>query len=463
MGGPQATEHDNRITEHDQPGPRLDEAWQAGKLRSDARKAQEQQEVAAAVAAELNLVLRGKPYSRSVLHYATGYYAECRDVLLAHEGKQDRRQAWQTWLEGYKDRPDFQTVWAVGKSITDARDAHRQAVREAAALKKAQQAQARLKAFFDKVPAATDEAGPILPKSDPQVFITTLKTYHAAGQSTEWVHFCPMTRAKSDPAGLAKLARRYSQQLLWEQTEGGRKLYQLTLSDEDWQRQTAAWRQQKRRTGQDVAWQAYHMEGQVTVIHDSQKTAGDPLDTDQTRLYSLVHSLLSDIPEGKKARTSDGFGGDYEGSRGDGRARRAKRQGQAGWWELIGQYVTEGPGLRQAAALLDVKLSPKLRGSVQMDHEDALLALLESGFAMTPRKKHKDALSVFDVILPQKDPPEGKMSRLTYIGEDPNTCTLSVTEDPIDEGWPYSQAGASVQIEQKQPQPIYLWGEGAIW
>lgn len=458
MGG-RPTEDHNRIATDSQGGPRLDDAWQSSKQRQATKQAKQQQEVAAAVAAEINLVLRGKPYSRSVLHYATGYYAECRDVLLAYEDPKARKAAWLTWLEGYKDNSDFQTVWAVAKTVTDARDAHRQRVREAAVLRKAQQAQARGRAFFDKVTAAADEDLPVLPKSDPQVFLTTLKTYHTAAQSAEWVYFCPMTRARSDPAGLAKLARRYSQQLTWEQTEGGKTLWLLDLSDEDWTRQTAAWRQKKKRTGQDVAWQAYRTEdGRVMVIQDA--IAADPLTADPQEVYSLVHRLLSQVPADKKVRTSAGFGGPYEGSRGDGRARHDKRQGKDGQWELIGQYVTEGPGLRKAAALLDVKLSDKLRGNVQLDHEDALLTLLEAGYTLTPRKSHAAALSVFDVILSQEDLPEGKMSHLTYIGEDNNTCTLNVTEDLIDEVWPYSQAPLP---DVQQPQPIYLAGEGDTW
>lgn len=438
----------------------LDYAWQSAKKRTAADRAKAQQDVAAAVAAELNLVLRGKPYSRSVLHYATGHYADLRDVLLAHEGRADRRQAWQAWLEGYRDGPDFQTVWAVAKTVTDARDAHRQSVREAAVLKKAQQDVARAGAFFQQAKktaaAGPDEDWPDLPKPDPQVFLTTLKTRHEGGRSDEYVYFCPMTRGKSDPAGLAKLARRYAKQCEWEQTEGGRSLFQIVLTDEDWKRQAAAWRQQKKRTGQTVAWQAYRTEGgRVTVFHDSLTAGGAPVAADPKTLYSLIHALLTDAPDGKKTRTSEGFGGAYEGSRGDGRARHAKRQGQAGQWELVGQFVTEGRGLRQAAALLKVDLNSKLRGRAQVDHEDALLALLEAGYTMTPRKAHAAALSVFDVLLASEDPP---MSHLTYIEDLQEDCTLSVTEDPIDEDWPVPSGKSD-----PQPQPIYLWGEGDTW
>ena len=145
MGG-KSPEDDSSIVA-DPAGPRLasplDLAWQRAGQRQAAAKDQQQQDVAAAVAAELNLVLRGKPYSPSVLRYATGHYAAARDVLLAHEDKRARRQAWQTWLEGYRETEDFQTVWALAKSITDSTDAHRQAVREAALLRQAQQAKAR--------------------------------------------------------------------------------------------------------------------------------------------------------------------------------------------------------------------------------------------------------------------------------------------------------------------------------
>ena len=104
-----------------------------------------------------------------------------------------------------------------------------------------------------------------------------------------------------------------------------------------------------------------------------------------------------------------------------------------------------------------MELSHKLRGSVQLDHEDALLALLEAGLTMKPRKVHKDTLSVFDVILGSQDP---QMSHLTYI-EDPSSedCTVSVTEDPIDEAWPALPAQPSLLEDLPQPAPIYLWGQ----
>lgn len=479
MGG-KSPEDDSSIAE-DPAGPRLasplDLAWQQAGQRQGAAKAQQQQDVAAAVAAELNLVLRGKPYSPSVLRYATGHYAAARDVLLAHEDKRARRQAWQTWLEGYRETEDFQTVWAVAKSITDSRDAHRQAVREAALLRQAQQAKARGRAFFQKAqqrPAGLglDEGDdlPTIPRPDPQVFLTTLKTFHEGGRADEYVYLAPMTRSRSDPAGLAKSARRYAKQLEWEQTEGGRKLYQIVLSDEDWKRQAAAWRQQKKRTGQDVAWQVYRDPdgGRVTVFHDSPAAGGAVIAADPAALYGLVHGLLSQMiteGSGSRVRTSAGFGGDFQGSRGDGKARQAKRQGRAGQWELVGQFVTEGPGIQKAAALLGLELGNKLRGRAQVSHEDALLGLLEGGFTMRPRKAHAAALSVFDVLLPQARPDEGlteaaagDMSHLVYMGLGSSSCTVSVTEDPIDEGWP-----APTAQPDGRPRPVYLWGDGPTW
>ena len=166
---------------------------------------------------------------------------------------------------------------------------------------------------------------------------------------------------------------------------------------------------------------------------------------------------------GARVRTSAGFGGAFQGSRGDGQARQAKRQGRAGQWELVGQFVTEGPGIQKAAALLTMELGPKLRGRAQVSHEDALLGLLEGGFTMRPRKAHAAALSVFDILLPQAQPDEGLlegMSHLVYKGQEP-TCTLSVTEDPIDEDWPAptGQPRLLEDLPQPQPTPVYLWGE----
>ena len=51
------------------------------KLRTAKQRQREREQVDAAVAAELGLVLRGLPFADSTLRYATGELASLRDVL----------------------------------------------------------------------------------------------------------------------------------------------------------------------------------------------------------------------------------------------------------------------------------------------------------------------------------------------------------------------------------------------
>lgn len=437
----------------------LDVALDEGRKRRAAEQDRQQQQVVQAIAEDLNLLLRGKPYSESVLRRAAGLYADLRDVLLAHDPGPARRTAFQEWLHSYKGQPEWEDAADVARHVSDARNSHRQQVREAVALRKAQQSQDRAEGFFGQ-PAALrladlqlpdpkdDEAG-----QDQTVFLTTLKVKTQAGRRSEWVYFCPMTKGKGDPEGLKKLARRYARQLEWEQTEGAKTLKRLVLPcEKDWTKLSAKWRQRKKRSGLAVSWQAYRQEdGSVVVCHDSETEGGDQLQTDLTALVSETKSLLSGMEDDARVRTSEAFGGPWQGSRGDGQAKQAKRQKDSDVQvSLVGQYVTQGGrGLRHAADLLQMDLGKSIRGRKEVDHEDALLVLLEAGYTMTPRKSHKGSLSVFDLLLSGQasgqDQDETAMSHLVYRGSEDEDCTLNVT-------------GLDLPV----PQPV-LWEGGLEW
>lgn len=428
------------------------------KQRTAEQRRREREQVAAGVASELDLVLRGLPHSASVLQYATGELAGLRDVLLAAEPGGARHMAALRWLDDAGDELDAR--YTAYQLVMDSRDARREAIR-------------RERQFFRKTaaePALADDAGdlPPLPKYNPQTFITTFTRRHDAGHTTEWTSVCPMTKDwRTDAAAYAKRVQRLTNQLREEQAAGA-TFYAVTMDAASWKRLNGRWKKRVQRGGESVRWAKLPQEdGTVVVFCDSHQDAGDStvvLPSDAAELRQLIFPLMR-TPEGAKVATSCAFGGCYQGARGDGRRRQAQRDGAT--VELLGQFVTSGPGgLARAARVLDIELSKTLRGRRELPHEDAVLTLLEAGFQLLPRKVHQAGLAaLLGAFVLAEDSPAGEdagdMSRLTHNTEDDPYCALNGTfshDDPLlVDLWPPS-AGLKVP----EPAPIYL-PDGATW
>ncbi len=427
------------------------------KQRTAERRRRERDLVASGVASELDLVLRGLPYAEGVLRHATGELASLRDVLVASEPGDARRRAALNWLNDAGD--ELNARWAAYELVMASRDARREAIR-------------RERDFFAKTaaePALADDAGdaPPLPKHNPQTFITTLTKRHDAGRTTEWTSVCPMTKDwRVDAAAYGKRVQRLVNQLREEQ-EDGATFYASSVDVDGWERLRGRWDKRTQRGGEPVRWAKLPQEGgAVIVFHDCHQDAGDgavALSSDAAELRAFVFPLLR-TPEGQKTATSAGFGGCYQGARGDGRRHQAKRDGAT--VELVGQFVTSGAGgLARAARVLGIELSKRLRGRRELDHEDAVVVLLEAGFQLLPRHVHQAGLAaLLNAFVLAAEPPDeddSGMSDIThneeeepivrYIGHEPYQDTLLVDRKPPDD-WRRTAELA----------PIYLPG-GATW
>ncbi len=220
---------------------------------------------------------------------------------------------------------------------------------------------------------------------NPIQFMTTLKTHIETG---EWVFIHTRALARRDSLSqLKKDAWRLAKQIEEEQN-AGRVFYLSTLpSEADWRRARDAWQKRRTRSAGAVGWQVYRQEDKtVIVLHDDAQRGGELIPTELDKLIDLTRHLLLAMPEEevKRVRSSPAFGGNYQGSRGDGRTKREGRDD----WQVITQLKTEGaPGINGAAAALGIELSPTRRGKRQINHEEAILALGEAGFVMTPKGK----------------------------------------------------------------------------
>lgn len=425
------------------------------RLRVAEQRQREREQVDAAVASELDLVLRGLPYADSVLRYAAGELANLRDVLVATEPGAPRQLAALRWLDDAGD--ELNARWAAYELVMASRDPRREAIR-------------RERAFFAKTaarPALADDAGdaPPLPTHNPQTFVTTLTKRQDAGRTTEWTSVCPMTKDwRVDAAAYGKRVQRLVNQLCEEQQDGA-TFHAMTLDAAGWEVLRERWKKRAQRGGERVRWAKLpQADGAVVVIHDCHQDGGDgspALASDAAELRRFVFPLLR-TPEGAKVATSAGLGGCYQGARGDGRRRQAQREGAT--VEVVGQFVTSGAGgLARAAQVLGIELSKGLRGRRELDHEDAVLALLESGFQLLPRHVHQAGLAaLLTAFVLAEEPPadEGDLSPVTHKEEDDPivryTGHTAQQDALLVDFWPPGEGLKTA--EPAEPAPIYLPG-----
>ena len=198
---------------------------------------------------------------------------------------------------------------------------------------------------------------------------------------------------------------------------------------------------------------------QLAQRHHSQP---DDAQRRERELRRFVFPLLR-TPEGAKVTTSPALGGCYQGARGDGRRHQAKRDGAT--VEVVGQFVTSGAGgLARAAQILDIELSKGLRGRRELDHEDAVLRLLEAGFQLVPRKVHQAGLAgLLAAFVLAENPPEDEeeMSRVSHKEEDDPivlyTGHAAQQDALLVDFWPPGDG-----LKTAEPAPIYLAG-GETW
>jgi len=430
-----------------------DDYIEQSRLRAAEQRRRERERLDAAVASELDLVLRGLPFADSVLRYATGELEGLRDVLVDAEPGAPRQLAALRWLDDAGD--ELNARWAAYELVMASRDPRREAIR-------------RERDFFRKTaarPALADDAGdaPPLPNYNPQTFVTTLTKRSDAGRTTEWTSVCPMTKDwRVDAAAYGKRVQRLVNQLREEQQDGA-TFHVMTLDTAGWEVLRERWKKRAQRGGVPVRWAKLPQDdGAVVVIHDCHQDAGDAaeLPSDAAELRRTVFPLLR-TPEGAKVATSAGFGGCYQGARGDGRRRQAQRDGAT--VEVVGQFVTSGAGgLARAAKVLDIELSKRLRGRRELDHEDAVLRLLEAGFQLAPRHVHQSGLMplLAAFVLAEEPPADedaGDVSPTSHKEEDDPivlyTGHTAQQDALLVDFWPPGDG-----LKTAEPAPIYLPG-----
>lgn len=213
--------------------------------------------------------------------------------------------------------------------------------------------------------------------------------------------------------------KRQAEQVLFEHMRLEGLHYAELATAADFKRFTDRARQQRARNGVDGAYRSYPQDdGRYLVIGQVELLPhGTAVPTDRTELYNLLHTYCQ-TPEGKRVSSSGGWGGPWQGTKGDGRRKYAGQQGKA-----TGPAVQlwASATMQKAADALGAELQRGRRGfSVQMPAADAYERLSMAGLEMHERKTNRSGLAAFLEFLG---------ATVTDKGQENQDKTLSVMRD----------------------------------
>ena len=240
------------------------------------------------------------------------------------------------------------------------------------------------------------------------------------------------------PACLANRVKRLARQTLIEIALAGGMTW-ATMDARDYRKWAGNIRQHRKRTGDEVHFRALPQADGRYFVMSSHGLAGDPIPTDRGALFGLLHPYAN-TPDGKRASSSRGFGGDYKRLRGDG------RDGPAGV-----RFWTDS-SLETVAGALGTEIK---RGRntirVQIDAATSFQKLTEAGVIMHARKGQGAAVAVLSAALTEDVTlkVQGEDLESLYLKRDNEGDVTTIALDPCPPQFDFTP-------QEVQTWPIYL-------
>ena len=252
-----------------------------------------------------------------------------------------------------------------------------------------------------------------------------------------------------------KRTKREARKVLFEL--GKRPLWGLYYDPADFNRFAARTRQRRRAQSIAGAYAAYPLtDGRFYVIHDQESEGGQPISDDRTEVFNLLKPVVNDTPDDKRISTSGGWGGNWQGTKGDGRARQAKREGR----EIEPAFqVWSTEGVDRIVETLGGKVKQSTRSyTIKITAKEAFRQLAAAGVPISARGSNEQSLADFIKRFPDLDIAIGENGQLTLIhdretavftdkgqGKSPeDTCPLCVNVDQ----------GTAAPATDLQPLPL---------
>ena len=195
------------------------------------------------------------------------------------------------------------------------------------------------------------------------------------------------------PACYHERVKRYSRQVLYELSKGPLKLTILE-SKQEHTKFAGRVRQDRKRKGLDISYLAMPQDdGRCAVVHNRLCEGGQEITiNDRTAVFNLLHPWLHTPEDRRISSSKNGFGGNWQGARGDGRIKAAKKAGlDVG---LVQLWTRES--LHKIAGLFNVDLHDKgIKFSVQQDTFKVYKKLIDEGIELHARNSSKTAYEAF--------------------------------------------------------------------
>ncbi len=242
---------------------------------------------------------------------------------------------------------------------------------------------------------------------------------------------------------------RHSKQILFELNRVGR-LVHFTLQNETEYKQfvTRSRKRKERDTSTEAAYRASPQDEKTYVIvyEFELNPLGTAVPGDKGELYQLVKQWLH-TPENKRVSSSLGWGGTYQGDKGDGRVKYAEQQGVE--VQPAVQLWTSST-VAGVAAALDVKLAfMQKEFKVSIDAMSAWNMLESAKIELRERKTNQMGFEAFMMFLADNDPNFAALEEdVTHKGQVTNYPMYAMRDMPPEEAHilPY---------EEVEPAPQY--------
>lgn len=233
---------------------------------------------------------------------------------------------------------------------------------------------------------------------------------------------------------------RQSQQIQQELKRAGR-LYWSILDNAEKSKVITRLRKQRERNSIEFVYRVFPLENDESVIV-SNEIDGHKMPHDNAQIYELIRQWAN-TPMGCKVSSSEGWGGDFQGTKGDGRRKHEKKNGTDRKCVQLWTTAT----VWEVAARLDYKLHLDQTGfSKQIDAAYTAVAL--QGLELYQKKTNKPGMdALLDYFFPQND------ENVTTCGHTENQDSMCLSRD-IQPGI----EGHSRQNEPKKPKQNPLPG-----
>lgn len=235
------------------------------------------------------------------------------------------------------------------------------------------------------------------------------------------------------PACLHKRVKRIARQTLITIAAGGPMTWAI-LDAADYRKWAGNLRQHRRRTGSDAHYRTLPQDGGRVFVMSTHGLAGAAVPTDKRELYDLIHPYAI-TPDGKRASSSRGYGGDYKKLRGDGR-------------ETKGIRLWTDARLEDVAAALGTEVK-KGRSTirVQIDQHDAFQRMADAGIVMRARKGEGAAVQSLMAVTLKVHSSEAEEGVYLKRDSDPPEPAIALQLQP---------RLSDFEGEEGEPWPIYL-------